>query len=181
MKTLVNPKELILEIKETIKEIPNFPKKGIFFKDITPILKNGLLFQRTIRFFVDRYRDLRPDAIVCVESRGFLLGAPLASQLGIGVIPVRKKGKLPRPTRSITYELEYGSDTLEIHEEDLERAQRILFVDDVLATGGTTSAVIQLLEGLGCEIMEISFLIELTALKGRQRLKDYPVFSLIQY
>jgi adenine phosphoribosyltransferase len=116
-----------------------------------------------------------------VESRGFLLGAPLASQLGIGVIPVRKKGKLPRPTRSITYELEYGSDTLEIHEEDLERAQRLLFVDDVLATGGTTSAVIQLLEGLGCEIMEISFLIELTALKGRQRLKDYPVFSLIQY
>lgn len=181
MKTLIDSKELVLELKETIREIPDFPKKGILFKDITPILKHGALFQKTIQFFVDRYRDLRPDAIVCVESRGFLLGAPLASQLGMGVIPVRKKGKLPRPTRSVTYQLEYGSDTLEIHEEDLEKADRILFVDDVLATGGTTSAVIQLLEGLGCKIMEISFLIELMALRGRQRLKDYPVFSLVQY
>jgi adenine phosphoribosyltransferase len=178
---MVSSKELVLELKETIREVPDFPKKGISFKDITPILNNGGLFQKTIQFFVDRYQDRRPDAIVCVESRGFLLGAPLASQLGIAVVPVRKKGKLPRPTRSVTFELEYGSDTLEIHEEDLGRTQRILFVDDVLATGGTTSAALQLLEELGCEIMEISFLIELTYLKGRQRLKNHPVFSLIQY
>lgn len=174
-------KRLEQELEESIATIPDFPKPGILFRDITPILKDGELFGKTIRYFAQRYRAQKPDAIVCIESRGFLLGAPLAVELGVGLILVRKRGKLPRKTRTVTYQLEYGVDELEIHEEDLADARDILIVDDVLATGGTTAAVVQLIEGMKRRITEISFLIELIALKGRDRLKKYPVFSLVQY
>lgn len=179
MKTL--NRTLDLELKDTIKTIPDFPKPGILFRDITPILKNGELFGRTIRHFADRYRVNKPDAIVCIESRGFLLGAPLAVQLGVGLVLVRKRGKLPRKTCKVSYQLEYGVDELETHEEDLVDIENVLIVDDVLATGGTTSAVVQLIEGLRCRIIEISFLIELMGLEGRNRLKKHPVFSLVKY
>lgn len=177
----IDIKSLELELKGAILEIPDFPKKGILFKDITPILKDGSLFQRTVHFFAERYRKKDLEAIVCIESRGFLLGAPLASELGVSLIPVRKKGKLPRKTLQVAYRLEYGVDSLEIHREDLKEHQRVLIVDDVLATGGTTGAVVELIEKLGGQIVEMAFLIELLDLKGRDHLKKYPVFSLIQY
>jgi adenine phosphoribosyltransferase len=168
-------------LKKTIREVPDFPKKGILFKDITPLLKNGSLFVETIDFFARRYEKNKPDCIACVESRGFLLGGPLAARLGVGLVLIRKKGKLPRTTKSITYDLEYGQDCLEVHEEDILKGEKVLLVDDVLATGGTMGAVIELLEGLHCDIVEVSFLIELMGLHGRDRIKKYPVYSLVQY
>ncbi|MBI1871522.1 MAG: adenine phosphoribosyltransferase [Chlamydiae bacterium] len=181
MRTLIDTQELSYELKKVIHDVPDFPKKGIIFKDITPLLMDGFLFQKTIQFFFNRWQDEVLDAIVTIESRGFFLGAPLAAQLGVGLIPVRKKGKLPRKTRKVSYQLEYGTDHLEIHEEDLKRLRHVLVVDDVLATGGTVSAVIQLLEEAGCLIRGIDFLMELTFLKGREKLKNHPVFSLLQY
>lgn len=181
MITMEGSKALEVALKEAIRDVPDFPKKGILFKDITPLLKNGPLFKKTIDFFANHLKDSSFDAIVCIESRGFLLGAPLAAQLGVGVIPVRKKGKLPRATCKATYQLEYGLDCLEIHKEDLKKGDRVLLVDDVLATGGTISAVIELVKNLGCEIVEIAFLIELLFLEGRKKLEGHPVFSLIQY
>jgi len=173
--------ELQERLKKAIKEVPDFPKKGILFKDITPLLKNGRLFVETIDFFAERYQKNKPDCVACVESRGFLLGGPLAARLGVGLVLIRKKGKLPRITKTITYDLEYGQDCLEVHEEDIIKGESVLLVDDVLATGGTMAAVIQLLEGLHCNILELSFLIELTGLRGRERIKNYPVYSLVQY
>lgn len=151
------------------------------FKDITPLLKEGPLFREVIQHLAQRYRDAKPDVIVSVESRGFFLGAPLAFELGVGIVPVRKKGKLPRKTKSVSYELEYGLDHLEIHEGDLKKAHRVLIVDDVLATGGTISAVVKLVEDSGAQVMGIDFLIELLFLKGREKLKKYEVFSMVQY
>lgn len=181
MKSRTVVKSLETELREAIIDVPDFPKKGIIFKDITPILRNGALFQKTIDFFAQRYAAFQPDVVVSVESRGFLLGGPLAARLGSGLVPVRKIGKLPRTTRTVNYELEYGKDGLQIHVDDLGRGDRVLVVDDVLATGGTTSAVIQLLDQAGVEILEVSFLIELVALKGREKLGNCSVFSLIKY
>lgn len=166
-----------------IRDIPDFPKKGIIFKDITPLLKKPDAFKKVIDLLVDRYTDKEIDLIVAVEARGFLFGAALAYALGIGFIPVRKEGKLPAETTSITYQLEYGHDTLEIHKGDLTAGQRILVIDDLLATGGTVSAVIDLLNKMNCNVIEIAFLIELTFLKGREKLAEFgnDIFSIIKY
>jgi len=169
------------DLKSYIRDVPDFPKKGIIFKDITTLLKSGEVFKEVIDTFADRYKTTELDSIVSVEARGFIIGSALAYKLGKGIIPVRKKGKLPYKTDSITYDLEYGTDTLEIHKDAINPKDRVLIIDDVLATGGTISAVAQLVEKQGGEIAEIAFLIELGFLKGRDKLKKYNVFSLIKY
>jgi adenine phosphoribosyltransferase len=169
-------------IKKMIRDVPDFPKKGILFKDITTLLSNGKEFQHAIDTLAERYEGKGIDRIVAVEARGFILGAPLAYRLGAGFVPVRKKGKLPHPERlSATYALEYGTDTLEMHKDALIKGHRVLVVDDLLATGGTVGAVTGMIKELGGEVIELAFLIELEFLKGRDKLRDYPVFSLIKY
>jgi adenine phosphoribosyltransferase len=168
-------------LKKQIRDIPDFPKKGIIFKDITPLLKDGAAFKKAVDLMAARFfKDKKIDVVLSVEARGFLFGAAIAYKLGVGIIPVRKKGKLPFRTRSVTYDLEYGKDTLEIHEDAFKKGARVLIVDDLLATGGTTRAVADLVEKLGGRIAGMVFLIELTALKGREKLKGYPLVSLIK-
>ncbi len=169
------------ELKKCIREIPDFPKAGILFRDITPLLANGPLFRCAIDTIGDRYKDQGIDVVVGVEARGFIMGSALAYKLSAGNAIIRKPGKLPFRTQRTTYALEYGTDTLEIHEDAIKPGQRVLIADDLLATGGTVSAAIKLVEALGGKIVEVAFLIELIELKGRERLKDYPLFSLIQF
>lgn len=174
--------QLITEqLKSTIREIPDFPEPGILFRDITPILSNGELFRHTIAIFSERYHTQQLQKIVAIDARGFILGAAVANALGIGFIPVRKRGKLPAKTLSESYQLEYGNNTLEIHEDSILPGERIAILDDVLATGGTAAATANLVEKLGGKITEISFLIELLSLKGREKLPSLPIFSAIQY
>lgn len=168
------------DLKSYIRDIPDFPKKGIIFKDITPLLKNGKKFKEVVDLIVNEFRDKKIDIILSVEARGFIIGSAVAYNLGVGMVPVRKKGKLPFETHSVTYDLEYGKGVLEIHRDAIEKGTRVLVVDDLLATGGTTRAVIDLVEKMGGEIIGIAYLIELTALKGREKLKGYPVFALIE-
>ena len=170
-----------LRLRPHIRDIPDFPTKGILFRDITPLLKHGPAFRRAIQALASAHRRARPDAVVAIESRGLIVGAALAYELGVGVVPVRKKGKLPHKTYEASYTLEYGQDTLEIHQDALASGARVLLVDDLLATGGTMGATIRLIEQCGGRIIELAFLIELTALGGRARLAPHPVISLIQY
>ncbi len=167
-------------LKEAIRDIKDFPKKGIIFKDITTLLKDADKFRLVVDSFADKFKSKKIDAVVSVEARGFIFGAAVAYKLGVGIIPVRKKGKLPHLTHQVTYNLEYGTDTLEIHQDAFKKGARILIVDDLLATGGTTRAVADLVEKMGGEVAGLAFLIELTALKGRDKIKQYPVFSLIK-
>lgn len=169
------------DLKQYVRNIPDFPKKGIVFRDITTLIGNAKIFKETVDNLWERYKDEHIDAIVSVESRGFIFGAALAYKLGCGMVPVRKKGKLPHKTFSTTYELEYGTDTLEIHQDALKRGDRVLILDDLLATGGTTCAVIDLVKKLGGKVVEAAFVIELEFLKGREKIKDVPVFSLVKY
>ncbi|MDP8246841.1 MAG: adenine phosphoribosyltransferase [Candidatus Tritonobacter lacicola] len=169
------------ELKRAIRSIPDFPKEGIVFKDITTLIKDGGLFRKTVDIFAERYRDSGIEVVVSVEARGFIFGAAIAYALGAGVIPVRKPGKLPHDTHEAVYELEYGTDKLEIHRDALPRGSRVLLVDDLLATGGTCAATVELIERLGGEIVGIAFLIELTFLKGREKLKGHDIFSIIEY
>jgi adenine phosphoribosyltransferase len=168
------------ELKKYIRDIPGFPKEGIIFKDITTLLKNPKAFKKAIDTMALKFKGRKIDAILSVESRGFLFGAALAYKLGAGIIPIRKKGKLPYKTHSISYDLEYGKDTLEIHQDAFKAGARVLIVDDLLATGGTTRAVIDLVEMMGGKIDGLAFLIELLPLKGREKLKGYPILSLIR-
>lgn len=167
-------------LKKFIRDIPDFPKEGIIFKDITTLLKEGDKFRAAVDEIVDEFKSKKIDAVISIEARGFIFGAAVAYKLGVGIIPVRKKGKLPHKTHSVTYNLEYGKDTLEIHQDAFKRGARVLIVDDLLATGGTVRAVVDLIEKMGGEVAGIAFLIELTALKGREKLKEYPIFSLIK-
>lgn len=169
------------ELKSIIRNIPDFPKKGIQFKDITTLFADPSSFQKAIDLIAHRYLNKKIDAVVGVEARGFVIGAALAYKLGTGVILVRKAGKLPRKTVSVSYTLEYGTDKLEIHEDAIRPGMKILLADDLLATGGTTSAVLNMLKKLEAKVLECCFLTELTALKGRDRLKGHKVFSLIQF
>ena len=170
----------IAALKGAIRDVPDFPKKGIVFKDITTLLKDARLFREAMDLFTDLCQRARPDKIVAIESRGFILGAVLADRLGAGFVPVRKKGKLPGEKITHTYDLEYGTDCLEIHEDALQRGERTLVVDDVIATGGTAAATGQLVGQLGAELTGYAFLVELTFLKGRDKLQGN-VFSLLRY
>lgn len=168
-------------LKKYIRDIPDFPKKGILFKDITTLLKDAEAFKKALDILYIRYKDKKIDKVVAIESRGFIFGGALADRLGAGFVPVRKKGKLPAETISVTYQLEYGSDTVEVHRDAIKRGERILLIDDLLATGGTASGAAELIEKMGGEIVEIAFLIELEFLRGRDKLKDYEVFSILKY
>lgn len=170
-----------MDFKEHIRVIEDFPKPGISFKDITTLMKNGEAYREAINALVEQIRPWKPDVIIGPEARGFLFGAPVAYALGIGFIPVRKPGKLPGETVSETYQLEYGSDTLEVHADALQPGQRVAIVDDLLATGGTMLATARLVQKTGAEVVGMSFLIELEFLEGRQKLKDFEIFSLVRY
>ena len=168
-------------LAETIRSIPDFPKKGILFRDITTLLKDRNAFKKSLDLLAEKFSTQKIDYVVAVEARGFIFGGALAERLDAGFIPVRKKGKLPWKTKSITYSLEYGTDTLEIHEDALSPKCKVLIVDDLLATGGTVKAVAELVEKQGAEITGIAFVIELVDLKGREKLKKYRVESLVQF
>jgi adenine phosphoribosyltransferase len=176
----VNNKD-IDSIRKAIRDIPDFPRPGIVFKDITPLLGDGPLFAKTIDVLAERYRDKKIDMVLGIESRGFIVGAALAYKLGAGFCVVRKPGKLPYDTHSASYELEYGTDSLEIHIDAIPQNARVLIVDDLIATGGTAAATAQLVSKLGGEVVECAFVIELCFLKGRDKLQPYGVFSLVQY
>ena len=170
------------DLIDAIRDVPDFPKKGILFKDITPLLARGDLFRKGIDEFAAYYQDKKIEKIVGIESRGFIFGSALAYKLGAGLVPVRKKGKLPHTTVSASYQLEYGTDTLEMHADALNSGgARVLIVDDLLATGGTAKATAELVEKVGGKIIGCAFLIELLFLKGRDNLKNLDIHSLIQY
>ncbi|NTU60159.1 MAG: adenine phosphoribosyltransferase [Deltaproteobacteria bacterium] len=169
------------QLKSKIRDIVDFPKPGIVFKDITTLLRDASSFNRAVDLLGHRYLERPVDVVVGIEARGFIVGAALAYKLNKGVILVRKPGKLPFKTHATTYELEYGTDTLEIHQDAVEKGQRVLIADDVLATGGTVRAVTDLVRRMGGEVVECAFLAELTFLKGRDRLQDVPIHSLIQF
>ncbi len=171
----------IASIQRAIRDVPNFPKPGIVFKDITPLLANGPLFARTIDLFAERYHGQKIDTVLGIESRGFIIGAALAYKLGAGFSVVRKPGKLPYEKHQASYELEYGTDTLEIHIDGIPRQARVVIADDLIATGGTAAATAQLVSKLGGTVVECVFVIELPFLKGRDKLKPYGVYSLLQY
>jgi adenine phosphoribosyltransferase len=168
-------------LKANIRDVPDFPKKGIIFKDITPILTNGQLFGLAVNIFAERYRRKSVEKIVAIDARGFIFGGALANYLGVGLCIVRKKGKLPSKSHQVDYELEYGHGALEMHVDGVEKNQRVVIIDDLLATGGTAEAAARLVERCGGEIVEMAFLVELGFLKGRERLAKYPVFSAITY
>ena len=170
----------VAALKSTIRDVPDFPKKGIVFKDITTLLKDPRAFREAMDLFSDMCQRVRPDKIVAIESRGFILGSVLADRLGAGFVPVRKEGKLPGGKIAHTYDLEYGTDCVEIHEDALERGERALVVDDVIATGGTARAAGELVSRLGAELAGYAFLVELTFLGGREKLAG-KVMSLIRY
>jgi adenine phosphoribosyltransferase len=165
----------------TIRCIPNFPKQGIMFRDITTLLKDRAAFANAIDVFTERYRGTPIDKVVSIESRGFIFGAPLAYKLGAGFVPVRKPGKLPAATIREEYALEYGKDAVEMHTDAIGSGEQILVLDDLLATGGTVLAACKLVERLGGTIAGLAFLIELTSLKGRERLKKYDLFSIVKF
>ncbi|OUM87173.1 MAG: adenine phosphoribosyltransferase [Bacillus thermozeamaize] len=169
------------QLIEKIRVIEDFPQPGVSFKDITTLLKDGPSFRQAIDQIAEHVRSLQADVIVGPEARGFVIGAPVAYALGIGFVPIRKAGKLPAETIEASYDLEYGTDRLGIHRDAIQPGQRVVIVDDLLATGGTISTAIQLVEQLQGEIVGLAFLIELCYLKGREKLSRYPVFSLVQY
>lgn len=170
-----------IELKDFIRDIPDYPKPGILFRDITPLLRNPDAFQFAVKQMADHHRELSVDVVVAAEARGFIFAAPIAVELGVGFVPVRKPGKLPFRRHSFSYELEYGTDTLEMHVDGVDRGQRVLIVDDLLATGGTVDACCQIVEQSEAVIVGCTFLVELLFLKGAERLRPCPVFSLIQY
>lgn len=170
-----------MELKSLIRDIPDFPKKGIIFKDITPLIGSPQAWRETIELFRKRYEGRAIDLVVAVESRGFIFGGALAYALGVGFVPVRKPGKLPAETIREEYELEYGTDAVEIHRDAIQPGQKVLVFDDLLATGGTLAATCRLVQALGGEIVEVATLIELTFLGGRAKLGNLPYFTVMQF
>ena len=168
-------------LRKMIRDVPDFPKKGIIFKDITPLLGNKETFSETIDLLAAKVASEEPDVIIGVESRGFIFAAPLAYKLNAGFVPVRKKGKLPYKTHKVEYALEYGIDILEIHQDAFPEGAKVVIVDDLLATGGTCLAVIDLVKKLGGRISSLLFLVELSFLNGREKLKNYTVHSLVVF
>lgn len=170
-----------MDLKSIIREIPDFPKPGIAFKDITTLLGNPAALKHAIDLLEAECSQLQPDYIVGIESRGFIFGMPVADRLNIGFAPVRKPGKLPGPTHSAEYELEYGSDRLELHQDAFAPGSRVMIVDDLIATGGTAIATANLIAKTGCELAGFGFVVELLDLEGRKKLPQVPVISLVQY
>ncbi|WP_026839552.1 adenine phosphoribosyltransferase [Gillisia sp. JM1] len=170
-----------MDLNKYIREIPNFPKEGIKYKDITPLLRSPEAIKESVAQFLELIGDEKIDKVVGIESRGFLFGMLLAEKLNAGFVPIRKPGKLPAETYSEVYELEYGKDTLEIHCDAIQKGERIILHDDVLATGGTARAACDLVKKMGAEIVQCNFLVELTFLNGRKKLNSYPVKSLLKY
>lgn len=169
------------KLEEYVRNIPNFPKEGIIFRDITTVLQDSNAFKMAIDFMQDSLKDIQFDIIVGPESRGFIFGTPIAYNMGKGFVPVRKKGKLPYNTIEASYDLEYGKATLEIHEDAIKKGQKVVIVDDLIATGGTLEAIIKLVEKLGGEVVKICCLIELPDLKGREKLSGYEISSCIKF
>lgn len=169
------------DLKTIIRDIPDFPKQGILFKDITTLLADAGSYQKMIDLLSHRYTGQKIDKVVGVEARGFIIGAALAYKLGAGIVLVRKPGKLPSETFRKSYELEYGTDTLEIHTDAIRKGERILIADDLLATGGTVSAVVDMVNEMGGELVDCCFMVELEFLNGRKRLPEGKVFSLLQF
>ena len=170
-----------MDLREKIRNVPNFPQQGIQFKDITTLLKDGKAFRTAIDLLAAPYKEQNIDIVVGPEARGFAVGAPVAYVLDAGFVPIRKPGKLPAETISYQYSLEYGKDALEIHKDAIEPGSRVLIVDDLLATGGTTMATVKMVEQLGGKVVGLAFLIELACLNGRQGLAGYDITALIQY
>lgn len=170
-----------IDLKSHIRNIPDFPKPGIMFRDITPLLASPAAFGESVQRLAEHFRNARVSAVAAAEARGFIFAAPLALELGAAFVPVRKPGKLPYDRRAFKYDLEYGSDSLEMHVDAVKTGDRVLLVDDLLATGGTMQACAKLAEGCGAHVVGCAFLVELTFLPGRDRLKPYEVFSLVQY
>jgi adenine phosphoribosyltransferase len=169
------------DFRQYCRDIPDFPKAGIIFRDITNLLKNGPVFKRAIDDIARRYQKTKIDAVVCIEARGFIIGSALAYRLEAGLVPVRKKGKLPWKVYRATYSLEYGQDQVEIHQDAIMPGQNILIVDDVIATGGTVEAVVKMVKEMKGNIVGAAFLIELVDLKGSDKIEDIPIVSLIKY
>jgi len=170
-----------MDLKPLIRDVPDFPQPGILFRDITPLLKDPQAMRHVVDTFTEKYRGAGLDAIVSIESRGFLFGAPLALNLGLPLIPVRKPGKLPSRKMSVEYQLEYGTGSLDIHEDALMNGELVLIIDDLLATGGTAMAAAKLVELLGARVHGFAFLVELGFLSGRARLEGYDIFALANY
>jgi len=169
------------DLRSLIRDIPDFPKPGILFRDVTPLLQNGPAFRRCVELLCERIAGARPALIAGIESRGFIFGAAAATMMGVGFVPIRKPGKLPWKTRQQRYQLEYGSDGIEIHEDAVAQGTRVALVDDLLATGGTAGAACRLLQDLGGQVVLASFVVELAGLNGRAQLGKLPVESLISY
>jgi len=168
-------------LEKSIRSIPDFPKPGILFRDITTLIQNKAAFKKSVDLLAKKYKGRGFDKVVGVEARGFIFASAVAHKIGAGFVPVRKKGKLPFKTISTTYALEYGTDTLEIHQDAIGAGEKVLIIDDLLATGGTVKAVIELVKKLGGKVAGIGFVIELVDLRGKEKIKDYPVFSLIKF
>lgn len=173
--------EKTIQLADYIRDIPDFPKPGILFRDITPLLGNSDALSETIHELAKPYLDSQIDYVASVEARGFIFGSAIAKELGAGFVPIRKPGKLPSETETVSYDLEYGSDALQVHKDAVEPGSKVIMVDDLLATGGTMAAGCELISKLGAEIVGLSFLIELSELKGRDKLGDYPIFTVISY
>jgi adenine phosphoribosyltransferase len=175
------PADSIAQLRAAVRDVPDFPKAGIVFKDITPILSDGKLFRASIDVFLDQCRGKEIDKIVGIDARGFLFGSAVAYELGIGFVPLRKKGRLPYKTESAKYSLEYGEAEMELHIDAIERGEKIVLIDDLLATGGTSAAAAALIEKVGGVLLEAQFLIELEFLNGREKLSAIPVVSFLKY
>jgi len=170
-----------IDLKSYIRDIPDWPKKGIIFRDITPLLINPKTFKAAVDALCADFKDAGIEYVAAVEARGFIFGSAVAEKLGAGFVPIRKKGKLPWQTESVSYDLEYGTDTVEVHRDAIESGGKVLMVDDLLATGGTMAAACKLVEKIGGEVAGITFLIELAGLQGREKLAGYKVISIISY
>lgn len=170
-----------IQLEDFIRTVPGFPKAGILFRDITPLLADSAAFDASVELLAEPFLDAKIDYVVAVEARGFIFGSAVARELNVGFIPIRKPGKLPYKTETVTYDLEYGSDSVQVHRDAVERGAKILMVDDLLATGGTMAAACELMEKIGGQICGIAFLIELKDLAGRDKLKDYQIHSVLYF
>jgi adenine phosphoribosyltransferase len=173
--------DVVEKLRNAVRDVPDFPKPGIIFKDITPVLCDGKLFRAAIDLFLERCRAQEIDKVVCIDARGFLFGSAVAYELGLGLVPIRKRGKLPYKTERAAYTLEYGEAEMEMHIDSVEKGERIVLIDDLLATGGTSASAVTLIEKVGGVLVEAQFLIELEFLHGREKLEPAPVISFLKF